>query len=182
MRNRAKGTLLISLAIASGLLFSGCSAETNGGPVATQNQAQDATASFQDQLTFSYNKFTTEGGSEYVYSGGDNYVLTLEPNGNGFTAALYNESFDDVIGIDEPMMVTLISAKTMLDDPATTITETSDGLELRNEQYGAIGLHFENGLVVSYEALEDTWHGTITYEVDQEVMDMLNARLAEEQG
>jgi hypothetical protein len=178
-------TRYISIAtVAVGLLlFVGGCTTTEATPISASSQTTaDETLSFQDQLTVSYNKFTTEGGSEYVYSGGDNYVLTLEPNGDSFTAALYNESFDDVIGIDEPMMVTLISAKTMLDDPATTITETSDGLELRNEQYGAIGLHFENGLVVSYEALEDTWHGTITYEVDKEVMDMLNARLAEEQG
>lgn len=151
-------------------------------PVSSASQTQDATASFQDQLITSYNKFTTEGGSEYVYSGGDNYILTYQPTADGYSAALYNESFDDVIGIEEPMMVTLILAKTMLDDSATSVTETSDGLELRNDQYGAIGLHFENGLVTSYEALEDTWHGTISYVVDQKVVDLLAAKLASEQG
>lgn len=173
--------MLVSLTLVS-IALAGCSAGVSQSPLSSSGQTQDPAASFQDQLTFSHNKFTTEGGSEYVYSGGDNYILTYQPTAEGYSAALYNESFDDVIGIDEPMMVTLILAKTMLDDPATTITETGDGLELRNEQYGAIALHFENGLVTSYEALEDTWHGNISYVVDQKVIDLLAAKLAEEQG
>lgn len=167
-----------------GLLLSGCAQVENGATGSSPNQAQSdpAAASFQDQLTNSYNKFTSEGGSEYVYSGGDNYILTYQPTADGYSAALYNESFDDVIGIDEPMMVTLVLAKTMLDDPATNVTETAEGLELRNDQYGSIGLKFENGLVTSYHALEDTWNGTISYVVDQKVVDLLAAKLAEEQG
>ena len=181
MRTRASAVLVIA-AMAFGPLLSGCVSESTANSGGSINQTQDATASFQDQLNFSHQKFTTEGGSEYVVSGGDNYILTYQPTSDGYSAALYNESFDDVIGIDEPLMVTLILAKTMLDDPATNVVETADGLELRNDQYGAIGLHFDNGLVTSYQALEDTWHGTIAYVVDQKVVDMLAAKVAQEQG
>lgn len=180
---RASGRVILAAAsLAVTLLLTGCASGEVNGSSSAGAQSQNAQASFQDQLTFSHEKFTTEGGSEYVVSGGDNYILTYQPTSDGYSAALYNESFDDVIGIDEPLMVTLNLAKTMLDDPSTNVVETADGLELRSEQYGAIGLHFENGLVTSYEALEDTWHGTISYEVDQKVVDLWAAKLAEEQG
>lgn len=175
-------TILAVIAAFGCISVSGCT--SSGSPTATNPDSQIATTelSYHEQLDLSYEKFTTGGGSEYVVSGGDNYILTYQPTSDGYSAALYNESFDDVIGIDEPLMVTLILAKTMLDDPATNVVETADGLELRNDQYGAIGLHFENGLVTSYQALEDTWHGNIEYVVDQKVVDMLAAKVAQEQG
>ena len=153
--------------------LAGCAEDTTS-PSGTQSEVE--ALSFQDQLIASYDRFMTTGGSEYVYSGGDNYILSYQPDGD--VAALYNESFDDVIGIEEKQMMTLVLAKTMLDDSATEVTEITDGLELRNPNLGAIAVHFADGYLTSYEALEDTWHGTISYEIDQKVIDMLLTKIA----
>lgn len=175
---------LATIWVATLITLSGCASDpepypSNSVSASEATNEQPTELSYEDQVRVSYDRFFTTGGSEYVLSGGDNYILTLQPDGDGYLAALYNETFDDVIPIEEPMMITLMLAKTMVDDPATQITETADGIEIRNEQYGAVGFHFTDGYVTSYEALEATWRGTITYEIDQPTIDLLKTRMAE---
>lgn len=175
---------LATIWAATAIALSGCASSPEASPSNSASASETTTEqpvelSYEDQVRVSYDRFFTTGGSEYVLSGGDNYILTLQPDGDGYLAALYNETFDDVIPIEEPMMITLMLAKTMVDDPATQITETADGIEMRNEKYGAVGFHFTDGYVTSYEALEATWHGTITYQIDLPTIELLKDRMAE---
>ena len=120
----------------------------------------------------SVSAFETLGMTEFVSSGGDNYILTYEP-GETFVAALYNESFDDVISIDQPEMFTVYAAHLMSQTKGVSYVETECGFEITAPYSPGMSLCIQDGLIISGSALDGSWEGNFNYSTDQDVLALI---------
>jgi hypothetical protein len=158
-------------------LFSiaGCAAPQAGNdPVASENLSQEQiqTLSPKEVIERSKAQFDSTGMTEAVFSGGDNYILTYEP-GQTFVAALYNESFDDVIAIDQPELFTVVAAFNLSQNSAVEYVETDCGFEISAPDSPGMSVCVEDDLIVSGNALDGSWEGTFEYSVNQEILAMI---------
>lgn len=157
------------------LVLSGCS-----GEVIAPTHAEDQWSLETLELTpaqvvqNSLAAFEAQGMTEKVFSGGDNYILTYEP-GETFVAALYNESFDDVIPVDQPELFTVYAAHLLTENPEVNYVVTDCGFDITAPDAPGMSVCVENDLIVSGHALDDSWNGTFSYLPDQDILAMLDA-------
>jgi hypothetical protein len=169
-----KKKLLLGLVLMLGL--SGCSAaESGSSPVTSENLSQEEIQSLTpiEVIERSKAQFDSAGMTEEVLSGGDNYILTYEP-GDTFVAALYNESFDDVIAIDQPELFTVVAAYNLSQNSAVEYVQTECGFEITAPDAAGMSLCAEDGLIISGKALDGSWEGTFTYQVNLEILAMIS--------
>lgn len=160
------------------LLLGGCAPAATTEPVASESVTQAPQEEQPEELTTeeiiiaSHDKFFAEGMTERVASGGDNYILSYAPT-EEFLAALYNETFDDVISVSERGMFTVLSAYDALQSGTATITRNGNLITIETHDFGSFEVTVENGLIVSGRDLSDSWSGTFEYAPDAETLEKL---------
>ena len=162
------------------VILTGCApAEQASAPEVTEStQSSQPTETEQENLSAeeiiiaSHDKFFAEGMTERVESGGDNYILSYAPT-EEFVAALYNETFDDVISVSERGMFTVLSAYDALQSGTATITQTGNLITIETPDFGSFEVTVENGLIVSGRDLADSWSGTFEYAPDLSTLQKL---------
>ena len=165
-----KRIILATLLLAG---LSGCSQPMNLDQVSPYlGQEQIQTFSPKEVIERSKAQFDSAGMTEEVFSGGDNYILTYEP-GQIFVAALYNESFDDVIAIDQPEMFTVYAAHLMSQTKGVSYVETECGFEITAPDSPGMSLCVQDGLIISGSALDGSWDGNFNYSTDQDVLALI---------
>lgn len=163
------------------LLLGGCAPAEAPEPVASESVTQSPQEEQPEELTTeeiiiaSHDKFFAEGMTERVESGGDNYILSYAPT-EEFVAALYNETFDDVISVSERGMFTVLSAYDALQSGTATITQTGNLITIETQDFGSFEVTVENGLIVSGRDLTDSWSGTFEYAPDTETLEKLQGQ------
>lgn len=176
----------LSLALSLLLALSGCAAaESEDSPQQSQATGSDSDNSseqvdseplgYEEIIQRSYQEFLDKGMTERVESAGDNYVLTANPDSD-FKAGLYNETFDDILDVskDNLQLFTVVSAKLMLEQDDTVISEDENSVSLSHPDYGDFTVFFENNLIVSGESNNDGWVGTFEYSPDAETLARLD--------
>ena len=163
------------------LLLGGCAPAEAPEPVASESVTQSPQEEQPEELTTeeiiiaSHDKFFAEGMTERVESGGDNYILSYAPT-EEFVAALYNETFDDVISVSERGMFTVLSAYDALQSGTATITQNGNLITIETQEFGSFEVTVENGLIVSGRDLSDSWSGTFEYAPDAETLEKLQGQ------
>ena len=163
------------------LLLGGCAPAEAPEPVASESVTQSPQEEQPEELTTeeiiiaSHDKFFAEGMTERVESGGDNYILSYAPT-EEFVAALYNETFDDVISVSERGMFTVLSAYDALQSGTATITQNGNLITIETQEFGSFEVTVENGLIVSGRDLSDSWSGTFEYAPDAETLERLQGQ------
>lgn len=156
------------------IALSGCAGESSqsvvssGGGSGNELEAEiDQIVGYEEIIIASYDLFMAQGMTEEVFSAGDNYILTATSS-EDFRAGLFNESFDDTLEltIDDLVLFTVYSAKLMIEDDQTEITELENSVSLANENYGDFTVFFENGLITSAKSNDDSWSGEFSYQPD----------------
>lgn len=168
----------LALLLASALL-SGCAATESAEPTPTASQSQSSAEpeevvelTAEEIINASHELFFAKGMTERVESGGDNYILTYAPT-DDFVAALYNETFDDVISVSERGMFTVLTAYDLLESGEASITMDGNLITIESETFGAFEVTVENGLIVSGRDLADSWSGTFEYRPDEATLLLL---------
>ena len=163
------------------MLLGGCAPAEAPEPVASESVTQSPQEEQPEELTTeeiiiaSHDKFFAEGMTERVESGGDNYILSYAPT-EEFVAALYNETFDDVISVSERGMFTVLSAYDALQSGTATITQNGNLITIETQEFGSFEVTVENGLIVSGRDLSDSWSGTFEYAPDAETLEKLQGQ------
>lgn len=166
------------IAAAMVLLLGGCAPAEAPEPSVSASATQSAQEEVAEPLTTeeiiiaSHDKFFAEGMTERVESGGDNYVLSYAPT-EEFVAALYNETFDDVISVSERGMFTVLAAYDALQSGTATITQSGNLITIETPDFGSFEVTVENGLIVSGRDLTDSWSGTFEYAPDAQTLEKL---------
>lgn len=165
------------------LVLTGCSpvATTPNFP-AVENFVGDApaverVAGFAEAVEKSYRLLYEVGMREEVISAGDEYILSYAPQEN-FYAGLYNPEVEGVILIEDEDYFTVASAHLALQDPATLVIETANGLSLSHPSFGNFTIVIEGDLVVSGFDNDGEWTGVFIYEPDAKVTAMVVEELA----
>lgn len=170
---------LLALLSVLALSLSGCSSEAPAEiqPTATSSTTTPAETAepivgYEAAIRASYAKLYETGMTESVTSAGDRYILSYSPS-EEFVAGLYNVEIDDVILVDEELFFTVASAFRALEDPATVITETENGVALSNPNFGDFTVVIQDGLVVSGFDNGGSWTGEFSYQPDEKVTQLV---------
>jgi hypothetical protein len=170
--------LLVALAL------SGCTS-TSSTPSfpAVENYVGDAPSvervdGYAEAVAESYRLLYEVGMHEVVSSAGDDYILSYAPQEN-FYAGLYNPEVEGVILIEDEDYFTVASAHLALQDPATLVIETANGLSLNHPALGNFTIVIHDGLVVSGFDNDGEWTGSFFYEPDPMVTKLVLEQLAE---
>jgi hypothetical protein len=180
---------LVSLLAAALLTLTGCSEIGSPAvpvPVAVENfvgdqESKERVITYAEIIEASYQKLFETGMTERVTSAGDDYILSYAPQ-DEFIAGLYNVEVADVIVVNDELFFTVASAYRALQDPATVVTETENGISISHPEFGDFTVVIADGLVVSGFDNSGSWTGEFSYEPDSRVTELVEAALLEEAG
>lgn len=171
---------LFSLGILLMIGLAGCAAEAEAPAASTPTASASETAaepvalSAEEIITASHDLFFAQGMTERVSSGGDNYILSYAPQ-EEFTAALYNETFDDVIAVSERGMFTVLAAYDLMSSGEAEISYEGNEITILSESQGSFVVEVADGLIVAGHEINDAWSGTFEYAPDQATLDLLTS-------